>query len=161
MDGESLFCSNVNHMRFLSLYILRGGASYIFFCCLRRVLYSSVFCLSEYIGKGGNWKRKSSHFFLCIPTLLLSLQTFVCETECGPILAFCQASCSPSSPHSQLRVRWGQPGQQGTRLLGHSTLLSLELRRVVDRGRFRLWQNRCSANSAIAFSGDFLNCIIA
>ena len=121
MDGESLFCSNVNHMRFLSLYILRGGASYIFFCCLRRVLYSSVFCLSEYIGKGGNWKRKSSHFFLCIPTLFFSLQTFVCETECGPILAFCQASCSPSSPHSQSNCAFVE-ASQGSRELDYSVI---------------------------------------
>ena len=106
-------------LHFLLLRYKKQGASY-------------VFCLSEYIGREETEKESLVTFFVYpySPPLSPASKHLFVKPSVAQFLLFVRLRLHVLPPHSQSNCAGGQPGQQGTRLLGHSTLLSLELRRV-------------------------------
>ena len=154
MDGESLFCSNVNHMRFLSLSTYCAAARPTFFFAASAASCTRVFfaCLST-LGREETEKESLVTFFsVSLLSSSASKHLFV-KPSVAQFFAFCQASCSPFSPHSQSNCAFVE-ASQGSRELDYS-VIQLYFHWSCDElwieGALDTKLNRCSANSAICF----------
>ena len=152
MDGESLFCSNVNHMRFLSLHILRGGASYIFFAASAASCTREFFACLSTLGREETEKESLVTFFsVSLLSSWASKHLFV-KPSVAQFWLFVRLHVLPP-PHSQSNCAFVE-ASQGSRELDYS-VIQLYFRWSCDElrmeGALDTKLNRCSANSAICF----------